>query len=147
MKPCVKDLQKHSYRGVLLKKCFQKFHKSHRKTPVSESLFNKVPGLRPATLFKKRIWHRCFTVNFVKFLRTPFFIEHLWWRLLIILFNLKMPEIFFLVDFEQVFYKIFFVWKSLFHFVVVVHETFLQETMQLPKKNEGQQLFWKYTEN
>ena len=29
-------------------------------------------GPRPATLFKKRLWHRCFPVNFVKFLRTPF---------------------------------------------------------------------------
>ena len=29
-------------------------------------------GLRPATLFKKRLRHRCFSVNFVKFLRTPF---------------------------------------------------------------------------
>ena len=24
------------------------------------------------------LWHRCFSVNFVKFLRTPFFTEHLW---------------------------------------------------------------------
>ena len=39
-------------------------------------------GLSPATLLKKRLWHRCFPVNFVKFLRTPFFIEHLWWLLL-----------------------------------------------------------------
>ena len=37
---------------------------------------------RPATLFKKRLWQRCYPVNFVKFLRTPFFIEHLWWLLL-----------------------------------------------------------------
>ena len=29
-------------------------------------------GLRPATLFKKRLWHRCFPVNFAKFLRTSF---------------------------------------------------------------------------
>ena len=29
-----------------------------------------------------RPWHRCFSVNFVKFLRTPFFIEHIWWLLL-----------------------------------------------------------------
>ena len=35
--------------------------------------------LRPATLLKKRLWHRCFPVNFVKFLRTPVFIEHLSW--------------------------------------------------------------------
>ena len=41
--------------------------KIHRKTPVPQSLFfNKVAGLR------------CFPVNFEKFLRTPFFIEHLW---------------------------------------------------------------------
>ena len=29
-------------------------------------------GLGPATLLKKRLWHRCFPVNFLKFLRTPF---------------------------------------------------------------------------
>ena len=29
-------------------------------------------GLRTATLLKKRLWHRCFPVNFAKFLRTPF---------------------------------------------------------------------------
>ena len=28
------------------------------------------------------LWHRCFPVNFEKFLRKPFFIEHLWWLLL-----------------------------------------------------------------
>ena len=41
-------------------------------------------GLLPATLLKKRLWHRCFPVNFAKFLRTPFLIEHVWWLLLII---------------------------------------------------------------
>ena len=35
--------------------------------------FNKVAGLRSATLLKKRLWLRCFHVNFAKFLRTPFF--------------------------------------------------------------------------
>ena len=39
---------------------------------MPESLFDKVAGLRPATLLKKRLWHRCFPVDFVKFLRTPF---------------------------------------------------------------------------
>ena len=34
--------------------------------------FNKVAGLRPAIFLKKRLWHRCFPVNFAKFLRTPF---------------------------------------------------------------------------
>ena len=39
-------------------------------------------GRAPATLLKKRLWHRCFPVNFAKFLTTPFFTEHLWWLLL-----------------------------------------------------------------
>ena len=29
-------------------------------------------GARSATLLKKRLWHRCFPANFVKFSRTPF---------------------------------------------------------------------------
>ena len=45
-------------KGVL-----RNFRKIYRKTPAQESL---------------RLWHRCFPVNFKKFLRTPFFIEHLW---------------------------------------------------------------------
>ena len=31
---------------------------------------------------KKRLWYRCFPVNFAEFLRTPFFKEHLSWLLL-----------------------------------------------------------------
>ena len=46
------------------------------------SLFNNVAGLRAATLLKKKLWHRSFPVNFAKFQRTPFFIEHLWSLLL-----------------------------------------------------------------
>ena len=45
-------------------------------------LFNEVACLRPVTLFKKRLWHRYFLVNYVKFLRTSFLTEHLWWLLL-----------------------------------------------------------------
>ena len=61
-------------KGVL--KNLTKLTGKHRCQSV---FFNKVTGLRPATLSKKRLWHRCFPVNFVKFLRTPLFIEHLWW--------------------------------------------------------------------
>ena len=35
-----------------------------------------------ATLLKKKLWLRYFPVNFAKFLRTPFFTEHIW-RLLL----------------------------------------------------------------
>ena len=34
--------------------------------------FNKVGNLRPGTLLKKRPWHRCFSVNLAKFMKTPF---------------------------------------------------------------------------
>ena len=54
----------------------------HRKTPVPESLLIKLQGSRSATLLKKRLWHRCFPMNFAKFLRTPFITEHLRWLLL-----------------------------------------------------------------
>ena len=33
--------------------------------------FYKVADLRPATILKKRLWHRSLLFNFVKFLRTP----------------------------------------------------------------------------
>ena len=63
--------------GVL--RSFTKFTVKH----LCQSLFfSKVAGRRPATLLKKRLWHRCFPVNFVKFLRTSFFTERLWWLLL-----------------------------------------------------------------
>ena len=34
---------------------------------------------------KKRLQHRCFPANIAKFLRTTFFIQHLWWLLLMFL--------------------------------------------------------------
>ena len=34
--------------------------------------FNEVKGLRLQFLLKKRLWHRCFPVNFAKCLRAPF---------------------------------------------------------------------------
>ena len=64
-------------KGVL--RNFAKFTGKH----LCQSLyFNKVAGLRPATLLKQRLWHRCFLVNIAKFLGTPFFTEHFWWLLL-----------------------------------------------------------------
>ena len=50
--------------------------------PAPESLFDKVASLRPGSLLKKRLWHRCFPVNFMKSLRTPFLTEHIRWLLL-----------------------------------------------------------------
>ena len=47
---------------------FTKFTGIHQ---CQSLFFNKVVGLRP--LAKKRLWHRCFPVKSVKFLRTPFY--------------------------------------------------------------------------
>ena len=48
------------------------FHKIHGKIPLPVSLFNKVAKLGPANLLRNRLRHRCFPVNFDKFLRIPF---------------------------------------------------------------------------
>ena len=64
-------------KGVL--KSFTKFTGKH----LCQSLFfNKIAALRPATLLKKSPWHRCFPVKVVKFPRTSFLTEHIWWLLL-----------------------------------------------------------------
>ena len=57
-------------KGVV--RTFAKFTGKHM---CQRLFFNKVAGLRPASLLKKRLWHRCFPVNIAKFLRTPFFTE------------------------------------------------------------------------
>ena len=49
-----------------------------------QSFFNKVAVLRPATLLKKRLWHRRFPAIIGKFFKTPIFIELLRWLLLFI---------------------------------------------------------------
>ena len=63
-------------KGVL-----RNFAKVTGKHLCQSLFFNKVSGLRPATLLKKRLWHS-FPKNFVKFLRTTFLTEYLWWLLL-----------------------------------------------------------------
>ena len=53
------------------KSVLKNFCKIHRKKFLPESLLSiKFQG--PATLLRRRLRHRCFLVNVVKFLRTPF---------------------------------------------------------------------------
>ena len=40
--------------------------------------------------FKKTLRGRCFLVKFAKFLRTPFFTEHIWWLLLEISYEVSL---------------------------------------------------------
>ena len=51
------------------KTCFEDVRSSLRRSSIKEKF---------STFLKKRLCHRCFPVNFVKFSRTPFFTEHLW---------------------------------------------------------------------
>ena len=70
---CISSSNSTSHRKCSVKKGvlseFAKFTRKH----LCQSLFlNKVAGLRPAILLKKSLWHKCFPVNFAKFLRTTF---------------------------------------------------------------------------
>ena len=60
-------------RAVLRKVVLRNFAKSSRNHLWQSLFFDKVVGLKPATLLKKRLWHRPSPLNFVKYLRTPFF--------------------------------------------------------------------------
>ena len=66
-----KDRSSHR-RCFVRKGVFRNFAIFKGKHLYRSLFFNKVAGPRPATLLKKRLWHRCFPMNFAKFLRTPF---------------------------------------------------------------------------
>ena len=70
---CKKSRSSHqrcSKENIIVKKAvLNKFCNIYRKTPVPESLFDKVVGLQACSFVKKRLQHRCFSVN-MKFLRT-----------------------------------------------------------------------------
>ena len=79
------DRVRSSHRRCFVRKgIFRNFTKFTGKHLRQSLFFNKVVGTRPATLLKKRLWHRCFPVNFAKFLITPF-LQNTSGRLLLIL--------------------------------------------------------------
>ena len=90
--PILPQIPKQSFADILQNRCSWKFLKFHRKRPVFESLLNKVAGLKACNFIKKWLQHSSFPVKFEKFLRTPFFTEHLRWLLLSTLsFSLVIP--------------------------------------------------------
>ena len=69
-----------SHRKCSLRKgILRNFSKFTGKHLCQDHFFNKVAGLRHATLLKKSLWHSYFPVKFEKFIRTPFPKEHLRW--------------------------------------------------------------------
>ena len=66
------DVQKQPPEVFYKKGVLENFTKFTEKHQCQSLFFNKVVNHRPATLLKKRLWHRCFPVNFLKFARTAF---------------------------------------------------------------------------
>ena len=78
-------MNRNSRPEVFCKKMFLEISQNSQESTCTRAYFLKklqARGLRPATLLKNRLWHKCFSVNFAKFLRTPFLTEHLRWLLL-----------------------------------------------------------------
>ena len=68
------------------KSAFRNFAKFTVKHLCQSLFFNKAAALRPASLLKERLWHRCFPMNFAKFLGAPF-LQNTFGRLLLWLFG------------------------------------------------------------
>ena len=76
---------------VFLKEsCFLKFRNIHGKKPVLESL--KVACFQTCSVIKKRLQHRCFHVNFAKFVRIPF-LQNTSGRLFLKYMNISQSDI------------------------------------------------------
>ena len=71
------------------KSCSKNFCNIHRKTPVVDSLFNKVTGLKACNWIKKRLQLRYFPVN-IEILKKTYFEEYL--RILLLRDNSKWRE-------------------------------------------------------
>ena len=55
-----------------IKNCGSSHQRCFACKSIDRFLYDEEHWSWPATLLKKRLWHRCFPVNFAKFLRTPF---------------------------------------------------------------------------
>ena len=64
-------VQKQPLEVFCKKRVLRNFAKFTGKHLCQRLFFNKIAG-RPAILLRKSLWHRCFPVNFAKFLRTLF---------------------------------------------------------------------------
>ena len=64
-------MQKQSFANVLPNKCSKKFRIFHWKTPLLETLFNKVEGPQPCNFIQNRLQHRRFPVKFAVIFGAP----------------------------------------------------------------------------
>ena len=74
---------KNNYSEAVARRCSvrkgvpRNFANFTRKQLCQSLFFNKVADLRPATLLKKRPWHRCFFSEFCEISNNTFFTEYL----------------------------------------------------------------------
>ena len=75
------SFEKQSLADVLQNRCLKNFANFHLKTPVLESLCNKVAGLRACNFIKKRL-QRMFSCEICEIFKNTYFEKHLRWLLL-----------------------------------------------------------------
>ena len=78
---CILSVREVVVRRCSAKKAFLKISQNWQENTCARVSFS-VELQASTTLLKKKLWHRCFHVSFVKFVRTPFSIEHLLWLFL-----------------------------------------------------------------
>ena len=77
-KSIIQNLRSSHQRCSMQKVVPKNFTKFTGKHLCQSLFFNKVSGLRHATLLKKRFWQRCFPVNFCEISKNTFFTERVW---------------------------------------------------------------------
>ena len=80
-------INRSSHERYSVKKLFLEISQNPQENTCARDSFLIKLQAAGATLLKKRLWHRCFSMNFAKFSRKTFFIEHIWWLLLYKIFR------------------------------------------------------------
>ena len=71
-----KNSQKQAFTDVLQKRCSQKFGNIRKKTPVLESHFDKVAGLKAWIFIKAETPTQVFSCEYCEIIKNNFFLEH-----------------------------------------------------------------------
>ena len=96
----LRDIQEQSFTVAVAAVCrcfskqaFLRFLAIFTGKHLCQSLFfNKVQDHQTCNSIKNRLQHRCFPMNIAKFSRTAFFIEHLRWLFLQVLYKKAVPK-------------------------------------------------------
>ena len=84
-------MQKQTPEVFYKKGALTNFAKFIGKRLCQSFFFNEVTGLRLATLSKMELWHRCFPVNFAKFVKASF-LQNASGRLVLLMIVSRRPQ-------------------------------------------------------